>query len=744
MHRQGRPLAIWALPSLMLAAALFVLGADTATMATALRGLLFDSYQRVQPRAPHDAVARSGFSVVTLEADARSQARFGPWPWPHAVLTKLLGAMKTQGAAMAVLAFPLDMPDAASPKSLVPLVPPGAANDSLRAALAQLPSPDDALANAAAQFATITGFALVGQPDGRSPALHATLRFLGSRNPFGHAPDFKAAAGALAGIERRSQGVGALNLAFDADGTMRRMPLVFQLNGVAVPSLAAEAIRVAQNKTYLSLRSDEGDIGLFGTRAGIAAVATPNGDVPTAPDGTLWIAFSGPSAQPGLSAANLEDGSIPRARLAHAIVVLGPPGAAIATPVGPRSVASVYAEALENILADAPLRRPASAIQAELICLAIFGLAVIVIFVRFGLLWSGLFTGVSVAGALFVSWRLYATEHVLLDALGPGIGLILTFAMAAAVRAISVAVSRARVRSAFAESLPPAVIEQIARRPELLKLEGVSRTVTYLRCGVREFSGLAASFKDDPAAFTRLMRRVLVPLMDVALARGGTIDRLTADGFSAFWNAPLDDPEHAIHACEAANAMMEAIARSNEVITRERRNDGVAFAPVEIGIGLSTGQAIAGGFNAHGRTAYSVTGDCAVEAERIQELSAQYGPAVVVAEDTRKAAERGFAFLEVDYIAAGAHDTPMKLYAMLGSPVMRASPKFRALLTFHDHIFQSVRTQQWDKARELIEQCRKLSGASQKLYDLHLARVAYYQDNAPGESWDGVFRPILK
>jgi adenylate cyclase len=304
--------------------------------------------------------------------------------------------------------------------------------------------------------------------------------------------------------------------------------------------------------------------------------------------------------------------------------------------------------------------------------------------------------------------------------------------------------ARAKVRSAFAESLPPNVIEQIARRPELLKLDGVSRTVTYLHCGVREFSGLAESFKDDPAAFTRLMQRVLVPLMDVALARGGTLDRLTADGFSAFWNAPLDDPEHAIHACEAANAMMETIARSNEVITHERRNDGVAFAPVEIGIGISTSQAIAGGFSAHGRTAYSVTGDCAVEAERIQELSAQYGPAVIVADDTRKAAERGFAFLEVDYIAAGAHDEPVKLHAMLGSPVMRASPKFRALLTFHDHIFQSLRTQQWDKARELIEQCRKLSGASQKLYDLHLARIAYFQDNPPGENWDGAFRPILR
>ena len=104
----------------------------------------------------------------------------------------------------------------------------------------------------------------------------------------------------------------------------------------------------------------------------------------------------------------------------------------------------------------------------------------------------------------------------------------------------------------------------------------------------------------------------------------------------------------------------------------------------------------------------------------------------------------GFAFLEVDYIALGSHDEPVKLYAMLGNPVMRASPKFRALATFHDHIFQSLRAQQWQKSRELIEQCRRLSGASQKLYDLHLARIAYFEDNPPSQEWDGAFRPILK
>jgi adenylate cyclase len=189
--------------------------------------------------------------------------------------------------------------------------------------------------------------------------------------------------------------------------------------------------------------------------------------------------------------------------------------------------------------------------------------------------------------------------------------------------------------------------------------------------------------------------------------------------------------------------MMEVIARVNEVVTQERRIDGQALPPVEIGIGISSGPAITGGFRTHGRTTYTAVGECAALASRIQALSATYGPAVILSEDTRKAAERGFAFLEVDYIALG-EDAPVKLYAMLGNPVMRASPKFRALTTFHDHIFQSLRTQQWAKARELIAQCRMLSGASQKLYDLQLDRIARYEVNPPHADWDGAFRPVLK
>jgi len=741
MTFRDRPITVWGLPLVALVIALIALGTDAGGLASRLRGFLFDSYVASRPRT-YDAV--QAMPVRVLDIDAPTIERLGPWPWPHATDAGLIATLKEQGVAVVVFLHAFDRADPASPRSLISLVPPGPAFDAARSALEHMPSPDDALASELAAVKSVTGFTLGTARPARVLALKTSVSWSGNRNPFAAVTAFDQASGSIAVIEGASMGVGALNLLTDADGEVRRMPLVFRLGDKVVPSVDAEMLRLAEDRDALHLKSDDGDSGLFGGRPGVASVETAHGDLPTAPDGSIWIDWSGPRPERNVSAAAAMDKTLPAGVLKNAIVYVGDPYELVATPLGPRPAAEVHAEAAESLISGEVLRRPASAAQAELLCLLLFGLACAGLIARAGIRWAAALAAVIMAGTGYASWRLFAGDRVLFDALGPSLGLLFVWLAGAGARGFEVLITRTRLKHAFADVLPPRVIDQLSRLPGRMKLEGETRTVTYMSCGVREYSELASSFRGDPAAFTRLMKLVLEPLMNEALERGGAIDKLSADGFTAFWNAPLDDPEHAIHACEAATGMMEAIARTNEIITHERRIDGVAMSPVEIGIGISSGPAIAGGFKAHGRTVYSVNGDCALMASRIQQISGQYGPAVIVSEDTRKSSERGFAFLEVDYVAVEGSDDPMRLYAMLGNPVMRASPKFRALATFHEHIFQSMRAQQWQKARELIEQCRKLSGASQKLYELHLARIAYYEDNPPGADWDGAFRPILK
>jgi adenylate cyclase len=748
MTFRDRPFAVWGSPLVTLLLALIVLGTDAGGLATRLRGIQFDAYARANPRFYEDT-RRAGHPVRVLDIDPASVARFGAWPWPHAALASVVDGLKRQGAEVVVVVGRIERPDPLAGRNLAGLVPAGPSFDAVRQTVERLPSADTALATALSGTKAVTGFVFDATEAAHPPQHKTDVTWEGTRNPLARLPVGQNAAGSLPLIEAASAGLGSLTLAVDSDGKVRRMPLAFRIGDKAVPSLDAEVLRLLQNNTAgksaaLVLKSDEGNSGFLGGPPGVMTVATAAGPLATAPDGSIWLAYAGPHPERLVAASAVLTDQLAPNTLANAIVYIGDPSERAATPNGLRPVAEIHAEAAENLLLGTVLRRPIAAEQTELLCLVLFGIGCALVIAKLGVRAAAAAVVLVSTAIAYGAWRIYVSEHVLFDALGLVVALWLVWATGAAARRIEIWRTRSALKRSFTDVLPKHVINLIARQPEPMKLDGETRTVTYLACGVRGFAELASSFRGDPAAFTRLTQRVLDPLMAQALAHRGAIDRMTADGFTAFWNAPLDDPEHAVHACEAAMGMMEAIAQTNDVIIHERRIDGVALEPVEIGIGLSSGPAIAGGFKVHGRTAYSVNGDCAVLAARIQQLSGQYGPAVIVSEDTRKASERGFAFLEVDYIAAELHEDPVKLYAMLGNPVMRASPKFRALATFHDHIFQSMRDQQWHKARELIAQCRKLSGASQKLYDLHLARIAYFQENPPGPDWDGAFRQILQ
>ena len=388
--------------------------------------------------------------------------------------------------------------------------------------------------------------------------------------------------------------------------------------------------------------------------------------------------------------------------------------------------ASTISAAIEQMAGNAVLTRPGWAPIAEAVLLVALGTATMAL-LRFGLGWSA---ALAMAGAILLglgSWYFYATRSLLLDAATPVLFLGLAFAAGTATWIYRVHLARVGLRMAFADRLPPAVLEAIARRPELLKPEGEWRTVTYMACGIEATAG------DDAAAFTSRTQSILARLVDQVVAHGGTIERAGADGFAAFWNAPLDDVEHELHACEAANAMAAAMAEAASY-----------DPPILISAGMASGPVIAGGFGGHGHLAYGVQGETKVLAHKIRALAGNYNAPLIVSEQTRRLAERNFALLEVDSIPSIGDNTPITLHALMGGVIVRASPKFRALAVFHDHIFQAIREQNWRVARDLIAQCRRLSGANQALYELHLARIAYYERNPPDEAWDGAFRPVLE
>jgi len=704
-----RPVSLWLAPAVVLVLGVVLILFDPARLESALANRQFDLFQRHAARsaAPMEPAVRV-LELPSLDEDS---------------LVLATRALSAAGARLVVLTAPVQM--GASPQSLSARLPPG--SDVARAALSKLPEPGHDLAQAISETRAVVPVVL--GTAGRAPLIKARFVYHGTLNPFRAAPKIEGAATSPALMESNAAGSAAVNLTPDPDGIVRRMPLAFRSGDGLVPGMAAETRRVAAGDSDITVTSNERDLSSFFSGLGIGALETSAGPVPTDPSGAVRLYYAA-----NVSDRMLNPNALDAVPLKDAIVLIGAQGQVVKTPLGPASLAQVMAEGIENLLSRQVLVRPGWAQSLEALLLVVTGIVMVGLLQR-GLVWgaAAALSGVLLLGS--VSWLVFISRHLLLDAATPSLVLALAFAAALGAWLFELRMTYTALRMAFADSLPRASISKLARRPSLLKLEGDTRAVTYLVCGVRGLSALASARRDDPAGFTRLTEKLLTPLIDQALAHGGTIDRLTPDGFAAFWNAPLEDTDHALHACDAASAMAMAWERVTEELAQQ------AAPAMEIGVGIATGPVIAGGFGASGRMGYSVHGDAVSLAQSLQALSHLYGAALVVSEETKRQAERGFAFLEIDTVAGGPSVT---LYALMGSPVTRASPKFRALTVFHNHIFQAIRKKNWPMARELIAQCRRLSGVSQKLYDLHLARIAYYEKHPPGPEWDGAFRPILE
>lgn len=209
---------------------------------------------------------------------------------------------------------------------------------------------------------------------------------------------------------------------------------------------------------------------------------------------------------------------------------------------------------------------------------------------------------------------------------------------------------RRGVTRAFAQYLSPVLVERLAAEPARLKLGGERKTLSILFSDVRGFTTISESLKDEPERLTRLMQRLLNPLSAVVLAGGGTIDKYIGDAIMAFWNAPLDDPDHALHAVEAALGMQEALEQLNAELAQEARAAGTQPLELAIGVGVNTGDCVVGNMGSEYRFDYSALGDAVNLAARLEGETKNYDVGILLGERTAALAAARWPVVELDRI----------------------------------------------------------------------------------------------
>lgn len=223
---------------------------------------------------------------------------------------------------------------------------------------------------------------------------------------------------------------------------------------------------------------------------------------------------------------------------------------------------------------------------------------------------------------------------------------------------------RRRIVHAFGQYLAPAMVARLARDPGALKLGGERRTLTILFCDLRGFTTIAERLKDEPERLTALVNRVLDPLSADVLERGGTIDKYIGDCIMAFWNAPLDEPDHAGRAVEAARAMAATARRIGADLAAETDAAGRPIPPFAVGIGVNTGDAVVGNMGSSARFDYTALGDAVNTAARLQTLTRTYGVDLLVGETTRRLLDGRFAFDAVDRVTLKGQSEPQTVWTV--------------------------------------------------------------------------------
>ena len=515
-------------------------------------------------------------------------------------------------------------------------------------------------------------------------------------------------------LEQAAAGVGATHTLPEIDGVNRRVPLIVSVNGVLYPHLSLEILRVMAGDPNFQVKLNE---------FGVEKMRIPQ-FCPVATDsyGRVWVDWS--QKNKSVSMTNIPED------FGGALVIVGVSAAGLANPV-PTAVGAVFPQDMQaavvaTMINGVNIQRPDYAESVELLAILLAGLLLIGLsrWVYVGLGSTVLLIG----GGVWYSMHAFKTDLFLFDATAITFGLILVALHAYGVKFVSEFLQKQQIKKQFGTYLSPAMVEKLQKNPELLKLGGESRELSIMFTDVRGFTTISEHYGKNVQGLTAIMNRYMTAMTAKIIENQGTLDKYIGDAQMAFWNAPLDDAEHAKNAVRTGLAMLKDLEKFNEEIAKE----GVpAFG---MGLGINTDTVVVGNMGSTQRFDYTCLGDGVNLASRLEGQSKPYGVKIVLGPKTAEYVQDEFPVLELDLLAVKGKTEPVKIYTI-------APDADKSSLFMHENFLTQYRAGNWKNAKNLIPAMKVLWGGEMaKYYEMMDERM----EGKPPVNWDGVYRATSK
>jgi len=645
-----------------------------------LRSQTFDRLQLT------DDVKHSS-EVVIVNIGELSLKVWGQWPWPRQNIAQLIADLRQSGAGIIGLNTMFPEPDRFG------------GDQVLQSWIYQ------------------NGVVLSQTPSSkgyRTQGPHIGTATIGSSKPTQYLLQWRNLVTNIPELEEASAGIGVLASAPQPDNQTRTYPLAITVADNIYPSFVIEMLRTYTGKPSYIIKT---------TDIGVSEFAVPPFDpILTNSDGTAYIRFNNTfdvlEYTPG---APLPD-------LGGKFVIVGVSAEGISNPVPtPRGMIlpqDIQAHMLQNFVDGSNIVRTDLFPLAELLITVMSMLLVCLVVYKLPIWLSLPVSLLMMSGYAYGSVWAYTNKLWLIDSTFPILASFIIFAQSSFNNFYVQFKLREQIKKQFEHYIAPGLVKKLQKNPELLKLGGETKTMTYLFSDIRGFTPISEQYKTDPQGLSKLINRYMTPMTDITLDNLGTIDKYIGDALMAIWGAPLDVPNHANQAVKTAQEMEVALVKLNEELQKE------GLLELGVGIGINTGDAVVGNMGSDKRFDYTVLGDSVNLAARLEGQTKEYGVFYMFTQQTLDQLtdydHDELAF--IDRIAVKGQTAPVDIYTIVNKDYALA-------INAVTHCYQNL---SWSEAKRNLTH---LSIHNQTLADLYEQRL---NQPDPGPDWDGVDRKTSK